>query len=175
MIFKKMRINRLSMRKVVAIAICLAAMTVFSGCNKDEVIVKFDEKTFIEQKKLWQSSNTKDYEYHLLADGFVYYYGKIIVENGSFSNDVILHENSNSVVIDFLNFSTIDLVYETIEKMFNSCKNVTKSDFYFTEILVEYDKINHIPIKIDYKYYCSPNLAVDGTFDYTITNFKKPN
>ena len=151
-------------------------MTMFSGCNKDEVIVKFDEKTFIEQKKLWQLSNTKDYEYHLFASGFINYYGKIIVENGSFSNEVILHEYSNSVVSSFLNYSTIDLVYEIIEEMFNSCSNGTKkSDFYYTEILVEYDIINHIPIKINYKYYCSPDLEVDGTFDYTITNFNKLN
>ena len=169
--------DRLSLRKVVAIAICLAAMTVFAGCTKDEVFVKFDKKTFIEQRKLWQLSNTKDYEYHLFASGFGSYYGKIIVENGNFNNDVILHENSQSVVVSgFLNYSTIDLVYETIEKMFNSCNNSTKkSDFYYTEILVEYDKTNHIPIKINYKYYCSPNLAVDGTFDYTITNFNKLN
>ena len=162
---------------MVAIAICLAAMTVFSGCNKDEVIVKFDEKTFIEQKKLWQLSNTKDYEYHLHASGFMNYYGKIIVENGSFSDEVILHEYPHSVAVsNFLNFSTIDLVYESIEEMLNSCSNGTKkSDFYYTEILVEYDKINHIPIKISYLYYCSPRLAVDGTFDYTITNFNKLN
>ena len=171
-----MRINRLSLRKAVAIAICFTIMTVFSGCNKDEVIVKFDEKTFFEQKKLWQLSNTKDYEYQLRANGFVYYYGKIIVENGSFSNDIILHENSDSVVSGFLNYSTIDLVYEIIEEMFNLCNNRTeKSDFYYTEVVVKYDKTNHIPIKINYKYYCSPNLEVDGTFDYTITNFNKLN
>ena len=168
--------ERLSLRKVVAIAICLAAMTVFAGCIKDEVSVKFDKKTFIEQRKLWQLSNTKDYEYHLFASGFVLYYGKIIVENGSFNNEVILHEYSHSIVSGFLNYSTIDFVYETIETMFNSCNNATKNeDFYYTEIIVEYDKLNHIPIKISYKYYCSPNLAVDGTFDYTITKFSKLN
>ncbi|MCL2074195.1 MAG: DUF6174 domain-containing protein [Marinilabiliaceae bacterium] len=171
-----MQINRLSVRKVVAIAACLTVTAMFSGCNKDEVIVKFDKKTFIEQKKLWQLSNTKDYEYHLLADGFVYYYGKIIVENGNFKNDEILHEYSHPIVSTFSNYSTIDLIYETIEGMFNSCKNETKkSDFYCTEIFVEYDKINHVPIKIEYKYYCSPNIVVDGTFDFTITNFNKLN
>ncbi|MDR2145407.1 MAG: DUF6174 domain-containing protein [Tannerella sp.] len=167
-----MKINRLNLRNVVAIAICLAAMTVFSDCKKDEVIVKFDEKTFIEQKKLWQLSNTKDYEYHLLANGFVSYYGKIFVENGSFKNDEILHEYSHLM----LNYSTIDLVYKTIEEIFHSSNNGTKkSGFYYTEIVVEYDKVNHIPIKINYKYYSSPNLSIDGTFDYTITNFNKQN
>jgi hypothetical protein len=160
---------------VVAIAICLAAMTVFAGCTKDEVFVKFDKKTFIEQRKLWQLSNTKDYEYHLFASGFGSYYGKIIVENGSFNNEVILLE-PYSIVSGYLSYSTIDLVYETIETMFNSSNNATKNeDFYYTEIIVEYDKLNHIPIKISYKYYCSPNLAVDGTFDYTITKFSKLN
>ena len=54
--FKKMRTIILNLRKVVVIVICLTAITVFSGCNKDnkdEMSVKFDEKTFIEQKKLW--------------------------------------------------------------------------------------------------------------------------
>lgn len=150
-------------------------MAVFSGCNKDEVIVKFDKKTFIEQKKLWQLSNTKDYEYNLLAKGFIYYDGKIIVENGSFKNDVVLYGSSLSVDSFFLNYSTIDLVYKTIEEKFNSNNGATKSDFYCAEIFGEYDKINHIPIKINYKYYCYPNLVVHGTFDYTITNFSRLN
>ena len=168
--------NRLRLRKVVAIATCLAAMIVNSGCKKDEFIVKFDEKTFIEQKTLWQLSNVKDYEYHLHAIGEIFYYGNIIVENGSFKDEVILQEYSQSINYTFPNYSTIDLVYQTIEEMFNSCKNSTKkSDFYYTEIFVEYDKITHIPTKINYKYYCSPNLAVDGTFHYTITNFNKLN
>ena len=169
-----MQINRLNLRKVVAIATCLVAMTVFSSCEKDEFIVKFDEKTFIEQKKLWQLSNTKDYEYHLRANGFIFYYGNIIVENSNFKSEEILQEYSGSIISTFPNYSTIDLVYQTIEEMFNTYKSSTnKTDFYYTEILVEYDKINHIPTKINYKYYCSPNLAIDGTFDYTITNFNK--
>jgi|GEM_PF-4084214 hypothetical protein len=178
--FENMRMNRLNLRKTLAIAICLTATIVFSACNKDDenenVTVKFDEKTFFEQKELWQQSNTKDYEYRLRAYGFMYYYGKIIVEDGDFINDVVLHENSLPIVSGFSNYSTIDLVYETIEEMFNSCNNGTeRSDFYYTEIIVEYDKTNHIPIKINYKYYCSPDLAIDGTFDYTIADFNKLN
>ena len=167
---------------MVAIAICFTAMTVFSGCNKDEVRVEveFDEKTFMEQKKLWQLSNTKDYEYHLRAIGFISYDGKIIVENGSFSNEVILVElpeeyEGTYSVSRFPNYSTIDLVYEAIEEMFNYCNGAERSDFYCTEIVVEYDKTNHIPIEIHYKYYCSPRMIVDGTFDYTITDFNKLN
>ena len=67
---------------------------------KINVQVKFDQKTFIEQRQLWQDSNVKDYQYQLSA------------------------------------------------------------------ILIEYDKIN-------YKYYSAPNIAVDGTFHYEITNFNK--
>ena len=147
-------------------------LVVCSSCKKD-VVVKFDKNTFVEQKQLWQASNTKDYEYDLFASGFLSYYGKIIVENESFKKQIDLQDYSESLIPFFPNYSTIDLIYKTIEENFNRYNGTKKSDFYYTEILVEYDKINHIPIKINYKYYCSPRLAVDGTYNYTITNFDK--
>ena len=139
------------------------------SCSKD-VSVKFDRRTFVEQRQLWQASNTKDYEYHLFASGFMMYYGKITVENGSFKSHEILHEHSTSV---FLEYSTIDKIYQTIEEMYNFYNGTIKSDSYCKEISVEYDKTNHIPVKINYIHHFSPDIAVDGTFDYEITNFKK--
>ena len=157
--------NRIMLFAVFYLVIC-------NSCKKD-VNVKFDKETFVEQKQLWQASNTKDYKYDLRATGFLSYYGKIIVENGSFNKQIDLQDYSESLIPFFPDYSTIDSIYKTIEGVFNSSNDAIKSDFYFTEISVEYDKINHIPIKINYRYYCSPRLAVDGTFNYTIANFDK--
>jgi len=142
------------------------------SCGKDHVSVKFDKKTFTQQRQLWQASNTKDYEYHLFASGFMMYYGKIHVENGSFKYDEILHEYASSL---FMDYATIDKIYQTIEEIYNHYNKADKSDFYYNEIEVEYDKTNHIPTKIHYHHFQSPNLAVDGTFYFEISSFKKHN
>ena len=148
-----------------------ALFCLFLSCEDDNVHVKFDERTYNEQKQLWQASNTKDYEYHLFASGFLMYDGIISVEDGNFKNEELLHEYSVSSVD--LGYSTIDMIYERIENTYKLSNDTKNSDFYYTEILVEYDKTNHIPIKIIYHTYISPSIAVDGTFDYTISNFNK--
>jgi hypothetical protein len=42
-----------------------------------------------------------------------------------------------------------------------------------TEISVEYDKTNHVPLTIKYHYHIPPDVAYDGTSDYKIMNFLK--
>ena len=144
----------------------------FTACEADDnVHVKFDQKTYNEQKQFWQASNTKDYEYRLLARGFIMYDGKIVVENGSFKEEEIYQGEADSSI--GLLYSTIDEIYERIEGAFEFSKGKNESDFYYSEISVEYDTINHIPIKINYITHIPPGLAVDGVFDYTISNFKK--
>ena len=165
------------MKRVFLYFVTASLLCCHYACNKenvpatDNVHVKFDERTYNEQKQLWQASNTKDYEYHLFASGFLMYDGIISVEDGNFKNEELLHEYSVSSVD--LGYSTIDMIYERIEEIFKFYNGTKKSDLYCKEISVEYDKINHIPIKINYIYYVSPGLAVDGTFDYTISNFNK--
>ena len=155
------------MRKLVTI-ILLAAFS-FS-CGKDDFVnVKFDYKTFIEQKKLWQESITKNYQYDLFTSGFLLYHGKITVENGDFVKEEIINEHSHTSVS--LGYSTIDNIYETIEGIFNRTNGMKKSVFYYTKISVEYDKVNHIPTNIVFSYYAAPKLEVDGNFSFTITNF----
>jgi len=154
------------------IIICVVSM-LFSCVNLSEstVQVKFDQKTFVEQRQLWQDAKIKNYQYQLSAIGFIYYYGTIFVENGKIKNDVASVENSN--IENFMNYSTIDDIYKTIEEMFNSNKKQSKKDVYCTEIKVEYDKIKHIPIDIIYSYYASPDIALDGTFHFKITEFSE--
>jgi hypothetical protein len=135
--------------------------------------VKFNQKTFNEQRELWQASNVKNYQYDFSAIGFASYYGTIFVENGNFKND--LPSEGNSGLYYFMSYSTIDEIYKTIEEKFLSYNDTKQSlkDFYYTEILVVYDKINHIPASIKYKYNNNPLVAVDGTFDFEINNFNK--
>jgi len=131
--------------------------------------LKFDGRTFGEQRRLWRSSGTKDYSYDLAALGYISYEGTVSVVNGDFKGD----DPDWGTIEEFLEYSTIDKVYDEIEAMFLKHKDAeqSKSDFHFTEIAVEYDTANHIPTKIFHKYYCPPNLAVDGTFVFEIRNF----
>jgi len=147
----------------------------FSCVNLSEPAaqVKFDKKTFVEQRQLWQKANIKNYQYQLSAIGFIYYYGTIFVENGKIKNDLPSVENSN--IENFINYSTIDEIYKTIEETFtfHNNKKQSEKDVYYTEIFVEYDKINHIPIDIIYYYYAPSDVALDGTFHYRIAEFSK--
>jgi len=160
------------MKKAIPLFLILFVFCLFLSC-KINVEVSFDQKTFNTQRKLWQDSNVKNYQYEFSAIGFTSYYGTIFVENGNFKNDSRLHGNSN---IDcFMEYSTIDEIYKTIENTFRETNNKKQpiNDSYLNEISVKYDKINHIPIEINYKYHVPSNVAVDGTFDYEITNFSK--
>jgi hypothetical protein len=139
--------------------------------------VKFDQATFNAQKKLWQESNITDYKYHLKAVGWVGNDGTIIVENGNYKGYLSAYEQFeiDGYLLD--NYSTIDKVYKTIKNMFNENNNKKKpmNDVWLDEISVVYDKINHIPKEIHYKYGYPvyPPISIDGTFDYYISDFEK--
>jgi len=157
------------------IIICFTFLIIVS-CDDplmSTVQVKFDQKTFVEQRQLWQEANIKNYQYQLSAIGFIYYYGTIFVENGQIKNDLISVEYSN--IEYFMNYSTIDEIYKTIEEIFTSYNNTkrSKKDVYYTEIFVDYDNIKHIPIEIIYYCYAPSNVALDGTFHYKITEFSE--
>jgi len=147
----------------------------FSCANLSEPTsqVKFDKKTFVEQRQLWQKANIKNYQYQLSAIGFIYYYGTIFVENGKIKNDLPSVEDSK--IENFMNYSTIDEIYKTIEETFtfHNNKKQSEKDVYYTEIFVEYDKANHIPIDIIYYYYAPSEVSVDGTFHYRIAEFSE--
>ena len=151
----------------------LSESATVASASEFTVRVKFDKETFLEQRQLWQQANIKNYQYRLSAIGFIYYYGTIFVENGQFKNDLPSVEYSN--IENFMNYSTIDEIYKTIEEMFNSYNNTKQSEknVYYTEIFVEYDKIKHIPIEIIYHCYVPSDVALDGTFHYRIAEFSK--
>jgi len=145
----------------------LLILTVFTNCYIEFITVKFDQETFNEQKQLWQSSDIKGYSYYLSmayppASG---YKGTIIVENGFYFDNI---QESNDIGDDYVwkKYSTIDEIYLTINKIFidNSNIKVSRNDVYLEEIIVEYNKVNHIPSKINYIYYYPSNFNLSPDF-----------
>ena len=163
------------MKKVIVLLASISLVVV--SCESlfpHQVQVKFDSTSFYEQRSLWKESEMMNYHYDLTARGFIGYQGTIFVENGMFKSDI--SQSTDDRIEGFLDYSTIDEIYATIERSFLKYHNTKQSkgrDVYYTEIVVEYDPINHIPTKIIYKYHSHPNLAVDGTFHYEINAFAK--
>jgi hypothetical protein len=145
------------------------SFVVISCPNEDTVYVKFDRDTFTEQRQLWQQSNVKNYKYDLVVAGKVGITYTIIIEDGNF-------KNSSPQTLANTGYSTIDEIYKTIEEESLNLYNIalqTKSDGYYAEILVEYDKVNHIPIEIQYIYNRYPYPPVGEPSYYKINNFNK--
>ena len=158
------------MKKLV-ILFCVTFLFVSCDIFKTTVYVKFDNKTFIEQRKLWQDSNVKNYQYKFSNNRFFYSYdGILFIEDGEFKYDL---PTEYSDISNYKKFTTIDEIYKTIEETYNLFNNTkqSKNDVYVTEIIIEYDKINHIPNTIYFKEYVPPDLVIEGTSYYAITNF----
>jgi len=162
----------------------LLILTIFTNCDIDTnefITVKFDQEAFNEQKQLWQASDIKGYSYYLSmayppASG---YNGTIIVENGLYF-DNIPELNDIGDDYDWKKYSTIDEIYLTIERIFidNSNIKVSRNDVYLEEIIVEYNKLNHIPLKINYIYYYPSNFNISPDFvlrTISLTDFMELN
>ena len=148
-------------------------VALFASCASI-VKVEFDQENFNAQRQMWQSSNVKDYQYRLRAVGYMMYDGTIIVENSEYKED--LPSEASVWNNPFKGFNSIDELYRYIEEQFTSTNNKRqRKEFYLKEIRIEYDEINHIPIEIHYVYYFSPNVVVDGTFDFFISDFQRIN
>jgi hypothetical protein len=162
-----------SILKVLIPALIFPVLFISCDFIKLTVYVKFDQETFNEQRQLWQTSNVKNYQYDFSAYGYSGYRGTIFVENGNFKNAVPSEEDSGFFY--FMDYSTVDEIYKTIEERFSYYNDTKQSlnDFYYTEILIEYDKTNHIPVKVNYIYNERPFVIVDGTFYFYIDNFSK--
>jgi len=125
----------------------------------DKEILEFDLDKFNKQKQLWKESNVKDYKfvYQLLY----HYKDEITVKDGK----NVKHESN----------ATIDSIYEDIENTFHKSNKKTHSpnDFILWGINVEYDEINHIPIKQDNYYYSDDDGYSENVYTYLIKDFEK--
>jgi hypothetical protein len=161
----------------IIISFCLFTfISCTSVSNKSDDIVttvKFDHKTFSGQRQLWRDSNVRNYQYQLSAIGAFPYFGTVYVENGNYKSNTPLESYFD--ITNFLDYSTINKIYETIERMFdlNNKEDQSEKAVYMTEISVEYDKINHIPLAIEYHYHIPTDVAFDTTSIYRIANFQK--
>lgn len=149
---------------------------ILTGCNldssnkdketeKSNKEISFDYETFTYHKNAWIRSDIKNYSYTYYSSGFSHWYAEVFVENGEF---IRLNEYENSNSMEFYKDTMTDL-YNSIEEIFHSERD--NDDFYITSIRVEYNKDNNTIKSVDYDYYKSPKIEVDGNFSYSISNF----
>ncbi|MDR1937921.1 MAG: DUF6174 domain-containing protein [Tannerellaceae bacterium] len=136
--------------------------------------VEFDYETFSGERDRWILSETENYQYILYSRGFMPVHSLITVENGQYkSQTVLLNDALDPKWPEAGSYLTINEIYEIIETQFRRYQGIEVSDddFYYTGIEVEYDKANHIPVKINYVTHIPPSLAVDGNFYYEVREF----
>jgi hypothetical protein len=159
------------MKRYCLLLTALVGITV--SCDSTEtVFVRFDTKSFSEQKEAWISSCRENYQYRLFGMGHIGCNTTITVENGKYKQQIPYVEG-DYVGSESDIYLTIDEVYNDIEAIYNEYNNTerSKKDEYLEEIIVEYDKQNHIPVKIDYRWFVPSGVEMDGTFYYEIKDF----
>ena len=149
----------------------LSVLIIVTACSTF-VDVDFDMKTFEREQKAWNEAKITKYEYtyESLGEGGGIY-------NVSVDGDKceIIEEYTGKTFFD--DEYRIENIYKSIKASYdwsqgteiNPCDSLY---FYYSEIIVKYDTVNHIPLTISYIYEASENLAVDGSFYYQITDFK---
>ncbi|MBQ1998793.1 MAG: hypothetical protein II220_04835 [Spirochaetales bacterium] len=145
---------------------------IFVGACSTYVDVDFDSETYERELEAWKEAKITKYEYTYEMHG----------DGGGFYNVSV--DGNKCEVTDKITGETyinndyrIEKIYEDIKSHYdwsqgteiNSCDSLY---FYYSEIIVQYDTVNHIPLTISYIYEVPENLAVDGTFYYKITDFK---
>ena len=140
----------------------------FSSCGFMLNNIDFDQKTFIEQRQLWQESNIQNYQYDLYYGGIFSYNGTIIVEDSNYQNDF---QKPGGFPLT-MSYSSIDEIYNEIERLYNANDKIFKwnSIMHLVKIFIVYDKINHIPVEIHYEWYVN-NFNPEGPNSFYITDF----
>ncbi|MDR1919073.1 MAG: DUF6174 domain-containing protein [Tannerellaceae bacterium] len=164
---------------VIGILVTLCCFLLVS-CGVDSISklheVEFDYETFSGERDRWVLSETEHYQYILYSSGFVPIQTLITVEGGQFKSQTgLLSDTLNPHWSESGSYLTINEIYEIIEAQFRLYQGVevSEDDFYYTRIEVEYDKVNHIPVKIKYVTHIPTSLAVDGNFYYEVREFHK--
>lgn len=124
--------------------------------------INFDKRLFDENYNKWKSLNILNYKFTYSSFGFYSYSIDIIVKN---NNVVYCNYKGECKNIDGYFNEILSFYYK------HNGKSYTDQEMYYTDIIVKYDKDYGFPECWYYKYYCPDNLAVDGNFSFTITNF----
>jgi len=164
------------MGKIIGLFIVLSLILLSCEANKSNVKVEFDQEAFIAHRQKWQQANVNNYKYQLIAydnKEKKEYSAIITVENGIYKENSLTSDDFN--INDFLNFSTIDKIYNWLESTYNENDifRFTKIGAYVTNIYVEYDEINHIPVIINYKIKAPFFIDINGIDYFKINNFEK--
>jgi hypothetical protein len=160
-----------------ALIVCLGILSSCDSLFKVTVVVDFDYDKMNSEKELWNSLKPNNYQYIFsdIENGPGLYSptkALILVENGQYKGQNVFEQYNETNEY----FQTIDKIYETIEETYreyNHTKHYKNNDVYLTKIKIEYDEGNHIPVRIDFYYYVSKNVAdAPEHWMYTIKDFK---
>ncbi len=164
----------------------LLFLILFFGCDylekytNKERYIDFDKEVYDTNLKKWQDQKQENYKFEYSGFGFIGFDYKIVVKDGYVNSYAYKIDNSDSGDVsgdmnkDNYDLKTIDDIFEEIIDTYNRNNGikVANDDCYYRAINVEYDPIYGFPTSIGYDLYVPENLAVDGTFDYSLGNFE---
>jgi hypothetical protein len=157
------------MKRLIIIIACF----LFINCDINRE-VKFDYNLFLTQKKAWEQFKPYNYQYNFFRNNHGFepeMSALIIVENGQYKDQI--PDEGEWLIGVSTEYQTIDKIYETIDAIFNFHRNNKDDSVYLTEILIEYDLENHIPIKTEFFYYVEHGVMDVGNYGlYRIKNYK---
>jgi hypothetical protein len=146
--------------------------------------VEFDYNTFKKEKLLWNSSKPANYQFKLEYDiygssnnGSISANTLIVVENGVYKTQIPKYTiDEDGYTSRSYRNETITDIYEYIEREYKKFhKNRPGSvSSYLTEIEIEYDTRNHIPVEVKLHYYCPTAIgpSQSGYDEIYITEYK---
>jgi len=157
----------------------LLFISVLSFCLlscKKEPDVTFDSKAFAYNKKQWEQLNIKNYSFEYQWGGFGFVAPcTILVRDGKIQELIPKDERfSDYVERHAESYMTIDDIFKEIENAFNNPTYIgvdKNSQWYYNEILVEYDKTYFYPKFVAFNYKGKLGIT-DTDFSYSITNFE---
>jgi acetylornithine deacetylase/succinyl-diaminopimelate desuccinylase-like protein len=147
-----------------------------------KVNVDFDYNKFTKEKLLWDSSKPANYQFNLESHIYdrvnydtVDVDTLIIAENGKYKTQI---PNTNEFDITFRSYrnETITDIYEYIEKEYKEYHGNRPGFFNISlsEIEIEYDTENHIPVEVKLSYYI-PTIVTGSPYrhdEIKITEYK---
>jgi len=130
--------------------------------------INFDKRLFDENYNKWKSLNISNYTFTYRSFGFSGCRADIVIKNNN------VYDCSRDGYDGYEdNCKNIDGYFDGILSFYNEYngKSYTDQEMFYTDIVVKYDKEYGFPESWYYDYYCPYNLAVDGNFDFKISNF----
>lgn len=140
--------------------------------------------TLLIEKAKWTEISNQNYSFkvsNVRTGGMARLFNSVIIVENKIAIEEIQEPYTwepylHTVLDVFPEYSTIDNIYNDIEK-FIDFYNKDKINYkgYCKSISIEYDQINHIPIKIEYDYWHNPFLNITDRLKYyaiDISDFK---